>query len=54
MSALLPRRWELRENLTPHAAAYVALAEVTGTMLVTGDERIAASRAARCGIQVIK
>jgi len=35
--------WELRENLTPYDAAYVALAEVTGSVLVTGDERITAS-----------
>jgi predicted nucleic acid-binding protein len=54
MSPLLPRMWELRENLTPYDAAYVALAEVTGTVLVTADERITASPAARCAIQVIK
>ena len=54
MSALLPRMWELLENLTPYDAAYVALAEVTGTVLVTGDKRITASPAARCAIQVIK
>src|SRR5579862_2689251 len=29
MSPLLPRMWELRENLTPYDAAYVALAELT-------------------------
>jgi len=54
MSPLLPRMWELRENLTPYDAAYVALAEMTGTVLVTGDERIAASPEARCTIQIIK
>ena len=54
MSPLLPRMWELRENLTPYDAAYVALAEMTGTVLVTGDERIAASPEARCTIQTIK
>ena len=54
MPPLLPRMWELRENLTPYDAAYVALAEVTGSVLVTGDERITASPAARCVIQVIK
>jgi predicted nucleic acid-binding protein len=54
MSPLLPRMWELRENLTPYDAAYVALAEVTGTVLVTADERITASPATRCAIQVIK
>ena len=54
MSPLLPRMWELRENLTPYAAAYVALAELTAAVLVTGDERITASPGARCDIQVIK
>ena len=54
MPPLLPRMWELRENLTPYDAAYVALAEVTGSVLVTGDERITAWPVARCVIQVIK
>ena len=54
MSPLLPRMWELRDNLTPYDAAYVALAELTGGVLITGDERITASPGARCDIQVIK
>jgi predicted nucleic acid-binding protein len=54
MSPLLPRIWELRDNLTPYGAAYVALAELTGTVLVTGDERMTAAPGARCDIQVVK
>ena len=54
MSPLLPRMWELRDNLTPYDAAYVALAEMTGAVLVTGDERITAAPGTRCDIQVIK
>jgi len=54
ISPLLPRMWELRENLTPYDAAYVALAELTGAIRVTGDERIAASPRTRCEIQIIK
>ena len=54
MSPLLPRMWELRDNLTPYDAAYVALAEVTGTVLLTGDERITTAPAVRCTIQIIK
>ncbi len=54
MPPLLPRMWELRDNLTPYDAAYVALAELTGAVLVTGDERIMAAPGARCDIQVIK
>jgi predicted nucleic acid-binding protein len=42
--------WELRENLTP----YEALAELTGAVLVTGDERITAAPGTRCEIQVTK
>ena len=53
-SSFLPRIWELRENLTPCDAAYVALAEMTGATLLTGDERIAAAPAARCKIRIIK
>lgn len=54
LSPLLPRMWELRDNLTPCDAAYVALAELTGAVLVTGDERITAAPGARCDIQIIK
>jgi predicted nucleic acid-binding protein len=54
MSPLLPRMWELRDNLTPYDAASVALAELTGAVLVTGDERIATSPGTYCDIQVIK
>jgi predicted nucleic acid-binding protein len=53
MSPLLPRMWELRANLTPYDAAYVALAELTGAVLVTGDERIASAPGANCQIQII-
>lgn len=54
MSPLLPRMWELRANLSPYDAAYVALAELTGTVLVTGDECIKAAPGANCQIQVVK
>ena len=54
MSPLLPRIWQLRENLTPCDAAYVALAELTGTILLTGDERITAAPALRCEIRIVK
>lgn len=38
---LLGRIWELRENLTPYDAAYVALAEALDAPLVTTDGRLA-------------
>ena len=54
MSPLLPRIWQLRDNLTPYDAAYVALAELTGAILLTGDERITAAPATRCEIRIVK
>lgn len=38
---LLPRVFELRDNLTAYDATYVALAEALGAGLVSYDERIA-------------
>jgi predicted nucleic acid-binding protein len=35
------RMWELRNNLTPYDASYVALAEMTGLQFITRDARIA-------------
>jgi predicted nucleic acid-binding protein len=39
---LLPRVWELRNNLTAYDAVYVALAEVLDAPLLTRDRRLAA------------
>ena len=39
--SFLPRIWELRENLTAFDAAYVTLAELLDTPLVTCDTRLA-------------
>ena len=50
---LLTRCWELRENLTPYDAAYVALAELLDVVLVTGDKRLSRSPGLRCRVQVI-
>lgn len=41
MDPLLPRIWQLRENLTAYDAAYVALGEALECPLLTLDERIA-------------
>jgi predicted nucleic acid-binding protein len=40
---LLPRVWELRDNLTAYDAVYVALAEALDAPLLTRDRRMAAS-----------
>lgn len=51
--ALLPRVWELRENLTTWDATYVALAEALGMKLVTADLRLAAAARAHTAIDVV-
>jgi predicted nucleic acid-binding protein len=40
---LLPRVWDLRNNLTAYDAVYVALAEALDAPLLTRDRRIAAA-----------
>jgi predicted nucleic acid-binding protein len=50
---LLPRCWELRQNLTPYDAAYVALAELLDAVLVTGDRRLSRAPGLRCRVKVI-
>lgn len=44
---LLPRIWELRHNFTAYDAAYIALAEMTGAVLYTCDERLRNGHRAR-------
>lgn len=50
---LLPRAWELRDNLTPYEAVYVALAEVLDAALVTCDARIARAPGLRAAVDVV-
>lgn len=50
---LLRRCWELRASLTIYDAAYVALAEVLDTPLLTADRRLADAPGPRCPIEVI-
>lgn len=49
--ALLPRCWQLRQNLTFYDAAYVALAEALQTTLLTGDRRLARAAGPLCQIE---
>lgn len=51
--ALLPRVWELRHNVTPYDAAYVALAEALGAVLVTADGRLARAAGPQCSIELL-
>lgn len=50
---LLPRVWELRDNLTAYDAAYVALAEVLGALLLTADGPLKRATGIRCEIEVL-
>lgn len=49
---LLPRVWELRNNLTAYDAVYVALAEVLDAPLLTRDRRLARAAGHRARIQL--
>jgi predicted nucleic acid-binding protein len=53
MAPLLPRVWELRDNLTAYDAVFVAAAEAHGVPLVTGDRGIATAVGPRCRIELI-
>ena len=46
------RAWELRANLTPYDASYVALAEMLGTALLTVDRRLARAPMIRCSVEL--
>jgi predicted nucleic acid-binding protein len=44
--------WELRDNLTAYDAAYVALAEALGAVLITCDSRLAQAPSHRARVEV--
>lgn len=48
---LLGRCWELRHNLTPYDASYVALAEALEVVLLTADQRLTRASGLRCEIE---
>lgn len=50
---LLPRCWELRDNLTIYDAAYVALAETLDVRLLTADGRLARATGPRCPVDLV-
>lgn len=51
---LMRRAFELRDNLTAYDAAYVALAEHLGCMLLTADVRLANAPTVTCGVEVLR
>ena len=50
---LLARCWELRHNVTMYDAAYIALAELMSSPLLTGAARLAAAPGTRCQVEVL-
>ncbi len=51
---LLPRIWELRDNVSSYDATYVAVAEAFDAPLVTADGRLARAPGPRCTVTVVR
>lgn len=51
--AFLGRVFQLRANLTPYDAVYVALAEALDAELVTADRRLASAPGIRCRVRLV-
>ena len=51
---LIWRACELRANVTAYDAVYVALAELAGCELLTGDARLGRASGPRCPIRVLR
>jgi predicted nucleic acid-binding protein len=49
----MSRAYELRTNVTPYDATYVALAEQLNCVLLTADARLARATGPRCAITVL-
>jgi predicted nucleic acid-binding protein len=52
-SNLLPRIWDLRQNLTAYDAAYVALAELLDCPVLTTDARLSRAGGHRARIELM-
>jgi predicted nucleic acid-binding protein len=50
---LAHRIWELRDNLTPYDASYVALAESLDTLLLTGDAKLVRAPGIQCEVELV-
>lgn len=49
----IPRIWQLRHNISIYDAAYVALAEATNSVLLTGDKRLAQAATGICDVEIV-
>lgn len=52
--SLVPRCWELRDNVTPYDAGYVALAEARRCPLLTADRKLANAPGPLCEFEVLE
>ena len=50
---LMGRIWDLRANLTSYDAAYVALAEMLDSVLVTADRALGDASGVECEVEVL-
>jgi predicted nucleic acid-binding protein len=50
---LIPRIWELRDNLSAYDASYVALAEALDAPLLTADARLTRATGPRCRFELV-
>jgi predicted nucleic acid-binding protein len=50
---LMRRAYELRANVTAYDAAFIALAEVLGCELLTGDRRLTNAAGPRCAVRLL-
>ena len=53
LAPLLGRMWELRSKITAYDAAYVALAELLDSRLITCDSRLTAAGGPRCSFDLV-
>lgn len=53
LAPLLARMWELRNNVTPYDAAYIAMAERLDAPLITCDGKLSAARGPACRFELI-
>lgn len=51
---LMRRVWELRDNMWPYDASYVALAELLDVPLITADGKLARVPGLRCVVEQIR
>jgi len=51
---LLERMWELRNNVTAYDAAYIALAERLGAVLITYNARLTTASGPTCTFDLIR